>query len=574
MSGHPTRILFWSAFISVTIHLGAAGTAVLVLPRTQVLPGEGVALGGGESAMVWLQAPVEPPPPPPPESPLPKPPPETPPTRAPEPRSPEPPPVRLGLDSATKLSETWIGSDQPGENAGRLSTVEQPLLRRQPGGDGGSPSPPPAPLPAPPAASAPAPAAAQDPAPPIPVSAEPARPPSPVPPAAPADPPTAPPAEPDPAPSEPPAATPQNPAPAPAPPAPAPPPPLPPPAPLKVEAPVPAPQPPDGVGDGPKPESPADAKPERAPDPAPSTATDPSTKPDGPKPSPAEKAPDKPAEPVKGLDQGVNTVQGPIPDQPSPDGPESATTPPASTPPPPPPLTVPPVPAEPVAAVPDRPIDKDREALQLRPPRPLAPALLGPTKADPAAPKPAEPSPPAADQQPPAAPAPAPTPPPDPEALRRELLRQLRPVSPPQPVQRPAVVQRPGQPGSGKIQDDGAWLAEKDSDPTSVRRVAQYRSGAVTPGKGFEIYKIVRPEIGVMTRMMGASRNPTYDVLFRKNGEVARVEPVRSSGNPTLDDNIVSSIYFWRARGQDLDNLGPGDKATLTVRLNFILFGE
>lgn len=158
-------------------------------------------------------------------------------------------------------------------------------------------------------------------------------------------------------------------------------------------------------------------------------------------------------------------------------------------------------------------------------------------------------------------PAPQPTAPAD----LLDLVRPAQPAAPPKPA---------GAAPSPSIRAaDAAWLAEKESDATSKRRVAEYRAGTVQAGAGIEIYRITRPQTTTLTRMMGAARNPTFDIVFNRRGEVARVLRTRPSGNDALDNNIESAIFFWRARGKEFDALPDAPDATITIRLTFLLGG-
>lgn len=137
---------------------------------------------------------------------------------------------------------------------------------------------------------------------------------------------------------------------------------------------------------------------------------------------------------------------------------------------------------------------------------------------------------------------------------------------------------RPAEPGSGLTGDprldDIAWLSEKVSDATSKRRSAQYRDGRVTAGDGIELVVTRRPESTTFTRLRGAQRNPTFDIVFTRSGVVKDVIRVRTSGNGALDEDISNAIHFWRARGPELAELGDRADATLTVRLTVLLLSD
>ncbi|MBL8756840.1 MAG: hypothetical protein JNK35_00245 [Phycisphaerae bacterium] len=182
----------------------------------------------------------------------------------------------------------------------------------------------------------------------------------------------------------------------------------------------------------------------------------------------------------------------------------------------------------------------------------------------------------------PSAPQPPVSPPTDAKSAPRESRKVTPQTSSPTPPADLLELVRPAQPAalpkpagtapSPSIRAaDAAWLAEKESDATSKRRVAEYRAGTVHAGAGVEIYRITRPQTTTLTRMMGAARNPTFDIVFNRRGEVARVLRTRPSGNDALDNNIESAIFFWRARGKEFDALPDSPDATITIRLTFLL---
>ncbi len=294
----------------------------------------------------------------------------------------------------------------------------------------------------------------------------------------------------------------------------------------------------------PKPEpvaetKPAETKPEPKPEPEPkreppreeAPRTDPKPLPETEKPAenPTEKPSDKPAE--KPSDKASDKPSDPSTDtHAKPDAP--VTEPPAK-------------PAE----------DGQKEPLPQPVPQPAS----------------AEPPPPATTPPPPTpvSPPTAASPSPQPVESRETFLDLVRPA---QPAPNP-VLPKPSPPAIrlSVAQADAAWASEKDSDPTSVRRRGEYRFGAVAAGRGVEIYRIVRPQFTNLTRMMGIQRNPTFDIVFNKRGEVVKVHRTRPSGNESLDDNFVSAIHFWRARGDDFDALPDASDATVTIRMTFLL---
>lgn len=128
-----------------------------------------------------------------------------------------------------------------------------------------------------------------------------------------------------------------------------------------------------------------------------------------------------------------------------------------------------------------------------------------------------------------------------------------------------------GAPGTPIEQsEDAAWIADKESDPTSLRRTARYESGRVEAGEGLEILT-VNPSFDAATRNFSLPRSPVFEIKFDRNGEVKRLRMLRSSGFPNVNEPIKNAMFKWRARGKALDELPNEPDAGVVLRITIRL---
>lgn len=183
-------------------------------------------------------------------------------------------------------------------------------------------------------------------------------------------------------------------------------------------------------------------------------------------------------------------------------------------------------------------------ALRLvRPARPnAAPAvavgdfLLPPTPPRPA-PNPAEPTPKPAQPANPTPPNPNPTNPTPPTPAESD----------PRPAERPA---------------------DRESDAASPTEPTEFKLGDPVAAHGLRIDTRVPPRHSIQTRLLGARHRPVFEVAFRKDGTVAFVEIIQSSGDPDVDEPWRNALYEWKASGSELDAL-PADQPNATLKRRF-----
>lgn len=246
------------------------------------------------------------------------------------------------------------------------------------------------------------------------------------------------------------------------------------------------------------------------------------------------------------------------------------------------------------------PVEQAPPRLDATPPAPQAqPAPASPSQ-PPTRPAEAQPPTPPTPEAPPVDPQPQPTPPPPrasglpdtgpdadvPHAPVRDTpptastVTEPTPDRPPSP-DAPSTPDRPT-PSPAEPQPDTTPTppqppATAASNPTSAPRTeedldAAHRAidslriapGQVRTGPGIEI-TTARPEIGVPARFlaMGLTHNPVASLVFNHDGEVINVTWKKPTGIENLDAPLLASLYRWKARGRQINDMDKGD--TLTI---------
>lgn len=134
-----------------------------------------------------------------------------------------------------------------------------------------------------------------------------------------------------------------------------------------------------------------------------------------------------------------------------------------------------------------------------------------------------------------------------------------------------ATTRKPAaQPTSPPTKPDEGDPAEKQSDATSTVEVPldQLKAGKPLANQGLELLP-VKPEFSITTQLTVWPNNPLVEINFRANGKPKLASVVESSGDAIVDENILSSLYRWRARGKRLADLKADE--TIDVRIRIIL---
>jgi hypothetical protein len=116
--------------------------------------------------------------------------------------------------------------------------------------------------------------------------------------------------------------------------------------------------------------------------------------------------------------------------------------------------------------------------------------------------------------------------------------------------------------------DEPGIPADKQSSAASALSVQrdQWQLGKPLAGKGLEL-KPRRPTFTLLTMLTAAPGNPLCEMRFDSSGKVQLARIVESSGDSRVDEAILNSLYDWRASGEELAHLNPGQTYTITMRM-------
>jgi hypothetical protein len=116
-------------------------------------------------------------------------------------------------------------------------------------------------------------------------------------------------------------------------------------------------------------------------------------------------------------------------------------------------------------------------------------------------------------------------------------------------------------------------LSDRESDATSIIEVPMnaWHLGRPLAAQGI-VLRPVRPRFTVLNRLDGIARNPIGELVLGRDGIPISARVVRSTGNPGVDQSIRSALFKWRASGEQLEKLKPGQ--TLTIRLRLIMLQD
>lgn len=129
----------------------------------------------------------------------------------------------------------------------------------------------------------------------------------------------------------------------------------------------------------------------------------------------------------------------------------------------------------------------------------------------------------------------------------------------------------PGRPGNPEAEP--GEQAQREVDGTSVvRRAGVYRNGKIDVGQGLEV-KTRRPRLTLLAQVTTTPRAPLAEVAFAKDGTVADVKIVESSGyDDAIDQPVRNALYNWTARGKVLDDLPETRDARVVLTIRVVLF--
>lgn len=116
-------------------------------------------------------------------------------------------------------------------------------------------------------------------------------------------------------------------------------------------------------------------------------------------------------------------------------------------------------------------------------------------------------------------------------------------------------------------------LSDRESDPTSTIDVPMqnWRNGRPLAARGITL-KPARPRFTTLNLLDGIGRNPIGELVIGRDGVPQSARLIRSTGNAGVDEAIRNALFRWRASGQPLEKLKPGQ--TITIRLRLIMLAD
>lgn len=153
------------------------------------------------------------------------------------------------------------------------------------------------------------------------------------------------------------------------------------------------------------------------------------------------------------------------------------------------------------------------------------------------------------------------------QAKEPELTAQTESSeSPPQPEQAQPQPAIPPQPPPGPAGRGDA--SDKESDASSIIEVPkdQWERGRPIASPGLEL-KPRKPHFTILTMITSAPCNPLCEITFGHDGVPTRARLLSGSCDSRVDEGILNSLYGWRASGEKLNALRPGQTVTLEIRL-------
>ncbi len=157
-----------------------------------------------------------------------------------------------------------------------------------------------------------------------------------------------------------------------------------------------------------------------------------------------------------------------------------------------------------------------------------------------------------------------------------ERLQQMmeNTVETEQPEQTPKPAQQPTPPEPAPSQPQPAGepgvQSDQESDASSIVEVTmeQLTLGRPLAAQGLQL-KPRKPVFTTLTLLTAVPANPRAELRFRRDGKPVRVRLLESSGDPRIDEAVLSSLYRWRAAGKKLRELERNE--TIPVQIRIIL---
>ncbi|MHC4990614.1 MAG: energy transducer TonB [Planctomycetota bacterium] len=94
----------------------------------------------------------------------------------------------------------------------------------------------------------------------------------------------------------------------------------------------------------------------------------------------------------------------------------------------------------------------------------------------------------------------------------------------------------------------------------------QLKAGKPLAAQGLELMPR-RPQFTRVVMLTASPANPLCEIRFQRNGRPLSAQILEGSGDPRVDEAILSSLYRWRAKGKELLTLKARETKDIRIRI-------
>ena len=112
--------------------------------------------------------------------------------------------------------------------------------------------------------------------------------------------------------------------------------------------------------------------------------------------------------------------------------------------------------------------------------------------------------------------------------------------------------------------------SDRDSDATSIVHITpeQWKSGKPLAAQGI-VLRPRRPSFTANQLVVNAPSNLVAELHINHRGKPQNVVILLSTGSRSIDRSLESSLYRWRASGDQIDELRDGNTFKITIHITF-----
>ena len=112
--------------------------------------------------------------------------------------------------------------------------------------------------------------------------------------------------------------------------------------------------------------------------------------------------------------------------------------------------------------------------------------------------------------------------------------------------------------------------SDRDSEATSVIKISpdQWRSGKPLAAQGI-VLRPRRPSFTANQLVTNVPSDLVAELHINKRGKPQDVVVLFSTGSPSIDRSLESSLYRWRASGDKIDALEDEETISITIHITF-----